>query len=192
MNRRDVLRLAGTLLLVFVFGVTSVASAPASTHFGAMWPAGLASGALLIASRRMAPFVTALIALLAALGFALGGYPAEVSVGYGVGAALEAFLVQQVLTAGWTRRAYLRSNSDFGRFVLACTVGATAGALAFTAVSALTSFGTPWKVGLATLGTHGAAQIVLLGLFKESHQHVGDYGPRERWAAWFNTFVVTI
>jgi PAS domain S-box-containing protein len=191
MDRKAVLRLGGTLLLVLVFGITSTASAPASTHFGGMWPAGLAAGALLITPRALAPYVTGLIGILAALSFAVGGYPVDVALGYGVGAALESLLVQQVLTAGWTRRAHLRSNSDFGRFVLACAVGAAAGALVFTVVSALTSFGTPWKVGLAVLLTHAAAQVVLLGLFKESTHHAGEYHDFERWAAWLNTVVVT-
>ncbi|RNM13711.1 sensor histidine kinase [Nocardioides pocheonensis] len=191
MNRKAVLRLGGTLLLVLLFGTTSTATAPDSVHFGGMWPAGLASGALLITPRMLAPYVAGLIAVLASISFAVGGYPVDVALGYGVGAAVESVLVQQVLTAGWTRRAHLRSNSDFGRFVLACSAGAAAGAVVFTVVSEITSFGTPWKVGLATLLTHAAAQVVLLGLFKERSHHAGEYAGFERWAAWLNTVVIT-
>jgi len=191
MNGRAAARLAVTLVLVFAFGFSSAASAPPSVHFGAMWPAGLASGALLITPRALAPYVAVLIAALATLSFALGGYPVDVALGYGLGAALESVLVHQVLTAGWNRRVHLRSNSDFGRFVLACSVGAATGALAFTAVSALTGFGTPWKVGVATLLTHGAAQVILLGLFREPTHHVGEWGAKERAVAWVDTFAVT-
>jgi PAS domain S-box-containing protein len=191
MTRSAALRLAATLALMTLFGATSVANADASVHFGAMWPVGLASGALLIAPRSLAPYATAVIAVLATLTFVAGGYPVDVSVGFGLGVALEALATQQVLTASWTRRVVLRTNSDFGRFMVACGTGAVAGALLFTAASALTSFGTPWKVGVATLVTHAAAQVVLLGLFKEPTHHVGEYGRRERWAAWVNSVAIT-
>jgi len=191
MTRKAALRLAVTLVLMFAFGVSSVENASASVHFGAMWPAGLASGAMLVAPRFLAPYVATAIALLGAASFAVGGYPVDVAIGYGLGVAAEATLTHQVLTTGWTRRVHLRDNSDFARFMLACGSGAVAAALVFTTVSALTSFGTPWKVGVATLGTHAAAQVVLLGLFKETTHHLGDYGRAERWAAWVTTLVVT-
>jgi PAS domain S-box-containing protein len=191
MNRNSALRLALTLSLMLLFGVTSVDSAASSVHFGAMWPVGLASGAVLIAPRPLAPYVVAVIGLLGILSFAVGGYPLDVSVGYGLGVAAEAMLCHQVLTSRRTRRVYLRNNTDFGRFVLACAVGATTGALAFTVVSAVTGFGTPWRVGVATLTTHAAAQVILLGLFKEPTHNTGDYGRTERWFIWASTLVVT-
>lgn len=191
MERNAVLRLVGTLLLMLAFGATSVHTAEATVHFGAMWPAGLASGALLLAPRTVAPVVVVLVAALAAVSFGVGGYGLGVSVGYGLAVALEAAVVQQVLTSGWTRRVHLRDNSDFGRFVLACGSGAAAGALGFAVVAAAASFGTPWKVGLAVLVTHAAAQLVLVGLFKEYGGHDGTWGPTERWAAWANTVVIT-
>lgn len=191
MTRTALLRLAATLTLMFVFGLTSVATAADPVHFGAMWPVGLASGALLISPRFLAPYVGGTIAVLSTLSFALGGYPVGVSIGFGIGVAIEASLVHQVLTSGWTRRVALRNNSDFARLVIACAAGAVAGALVFTAVAALGSFGSPWKVGIATFTTHGAAQLILIGLFKEQTHHPGEYGRTERWAAWVNTLVVT-
>jgi PAS domain S-box-containing protein len=190
MSKNAALRLALTLSLMFVFGATSV-DAEASVHYGAMWPSGLAAGALLIAPRFLAPYVALVIAALGALSFGVGGYPADIAIGYGIGVAVEASITHQVLTAGWTRRVSLRDNSDFARFVLACGAGALGGAIVFTIVSALASFGTPWKVGLATFLTHGAALLILLGLFREPTHHTGEYGRRERWAAWGNTLVVT-
>ena len=192
MNRNAVLRLTVTLTLMFVFGVTSVDTAAASVHFGAMWPVGLASGALLISPRYLAPQVTGSIAVLGALSFAIGGYPIGVSIGYGVGVAVEAALAHQVLTVGWTRRVLLRNTSDFARLTLACGGGALAGGILFTVVSAIASYGSPWKVGIAAFVTHAAAQLVLIGLFKEPTHLVGQYGPKERWAAWLNTLVVAV
>lgn len=190
MTRSTGLRLAVTLALTFLFGLTSVDSAPSSVHFGAMWPAGLASGALLLSPRGWSRYVAALIAVLGALSFALGGYPVGVSVGYGTGVALEAVIAQQVLTSGSTRLLSLRSNSDLARLVFACLAAALAGALVFTLVSALASFGTAWKVGLATFITHAAAQLVVVGLFKQTTDTVRSYGRTEQWAAWLNTVVV--
>ncbi|MGY2874133.1 PAS domain S-box-containing protein [Marmoricola sp. URHA0025 HA25] len=191
MDSKAAMRLGAVLGLMFVFGVTSVDSAPSTAHIGAMWPVGFASGAFLISARRLAPYVTAAIALLGALSFAVGGYPVGVACGYGLGVTIEALLVQQVVTAGWTRRLALRDNSDFARMVLGCVAGAVVGALAFTGVSALASFGTPWKVGLAALVTHTAVQLVVVGLFREPTHHIGEWGRTEQVAAWVNTLVVT-
>ena len=190
MNRNAFLRITGTLLLMFAFGAASVASADPAVHFGAMWPVGLAAGALLLAPRSTAPAVVVVVAVLAALSFGVGGYPLGVSVGYGLAIALEAAVVQQVLTRGWTRRVHLNTNSDFGRFVLACGAGGVAGSLGFAIVAAVADFGTPWKVGLAVLVTHAAAQLVLLGLFKVDLTSAGEWQSGERWAAWANTVVI--
>src|SRR4051812_13618313 len=191
MSRNAALRLVLTLGLMFGFGIASVHTSSDSTHFGAMWPTGLAAGALLIGPRGSPPYVPAAVAILAALSFLLGGYPAGVSLGYGFGVTVEALAVHQVLTVGWTRRVQLRGNSDFGRLMLAVGTGALAGAVVFTLVSALASFGTPWKVGLATFGTHAAVLVVLLGMFEEPPQQLEQYGPKERALAWLNSLVVT-
>jgi PAS domain S-box-containing protein len=191
MDVKAATRLVGVLALMFVFGVTSVDTAPSGVHIGAMWPVGFAAGALLISARSLAPYVTTAIAALGALSFALGGYPVDVACGYGISAAIEALLVQQVVTAGWTRRMSLRNNSDFARLVIGCCLGALAGALLFTAVSSLTSFGTPWKVGVATFITHAAVLLVIVGLFREPTHVVGEYGRAEQLTAWLNTIVIT-
>lgn len=191
MDVKAATRLVAVLGLMFVFGVTSVDTAPPGVHIGAMWPVGFAAGALLIGARRLAPYVTTAIAVLGALSFALGGYPVDVACGYGISAAIEALLVQQVVTAGWTRRMSLHNNSDFARLVIGCCLGALAGALLFTAVSSLTSFGTPWKVGVATFITHAAVLLVIVGLFREPTHVVGEYGRAEQVTAWLNTIVIT-
>ncbi|HEX7716155.1 MAG TPA: ATP-binding protein [Marmoricola sp.] len=190
MSGRVLLRLLATLALMFVFGLSSVDSAPSTVHFGAMWPVGFASGALLLSPRSAAPYVAAAIALLAGLSLGIGGYPVDVAVGYAIGVTAEAVVVHQVLTLGWTQRLHLRDNTDFARFMLACVGGAFVGALALTGVSALASFGTPWRVGLAALITHAAAQLVLVGLFRHAEEP-GEWRAGERWAAWAVTVAAT-
>ncbi|HEX2892822.1 MAG TPA: ATP-binding protein [Marmoricola sp.] len=191
MNRKGVLRLAAVLLLMTAIGTAAVATAPTSMHYGAMWPVGLASGALLLTPRTLGPYVAVVVALLAALSFALGGYPLDVSLGFGLACALESWVILQVLGTPWTGRIPLRNNGDYVRFIAACHAGAAVGALGFMSVSALTSFGTPWKVGAATAVTHLPAQLILLGLFAHNSHHLGEYGRTERWLAWINAVGIT-
>jgi PAS domain S-box-containing protein len=192
MSKSLSLRLAVTLLLIFLLGLASVATSPEGTHIGFMWPVGLASGALVIAPRFLAPYVAGTVAVLTMLTFALGGYPVDVSIGYALGIVVEAVVAQQILTAGWTRRVNLADTNDLGRFVAACGVGALGGALVFALVSALTSYGSYWRVGIATFATHAAAELVVLGIFKARMRPMAEYGAKERWTAWSLTIAVTI
>jgi PAS domain S-box-containing protein len=192
MSRTAVLRLAVVLILMFGFGLSSTAAAADGSHIGFMWPVGLASGAMLLTPRHLTRYAASAVAVLAGLSFALGGYPVGVGVGYGIGIAVEAVIAQQVLTESWHRRLRLRDAGDLARFAIACALGAGAAALVFTAVSALASFGTPWKVGLSVLVTHTVGQAVLLGLFRESAHQVASYSRRRRLVAWILTIAVTV
>ncbi|MCW2754671.1 MAG: sensor signal transduction histidine kinase [Marmoricola sp.] len=186
------LRLAGLLTLMTCFGLAAVTTSAAGTHTGFMWPVGLAAGTLVVASRRQAPYLVWVIAALAVATFALGGYPAWVSIGYGLGVAVEAFVAERVLTAGTARRLLLLDINDLGRYVLACVAGALTGALIFTGVSALTGFGVPWRVGVAVLVIHVAGQGVVLGLFKDNTSIGEAWGQGERMIAWALTAWVTV
>ena len=72
MNRTLGLRLAGVLILMFGFGLSSIATQPDGGHTGFMWPVGLASGALVLCSRPATPYVVAAIATLTSITFLLG------------------------------------------------------------------------------------------------------------------------
>jgi len=186
------LRLALVLTLMFGLGWAAVATAPEGSHIGHMWPVGLASGALVLSPRRWTPYVAALVALLAGLTYVLGGYPIDVAVAYGFGIAAESVVTQLVLTTRWTQRLRLRHPNDLARFALACGLGALTAALVFAGSSALMSFGTAWKVGLATFATHAVSQAVLLGLFKETGPVVDSFGSRSRLVAWTLTVAMTV
>ena len=186
------LRLALVLTLMFGLGWAAVATAPEGSHIGHMWPVGLASGALVLSPRRWTPYVATLVALLAGLTFVLGGYPVDVAVGYGLGIAAESVVTQLVLTTRWTQRLRLRHPNDLARFALACGLGALTAALVFAGSSALMSFGTAWKVGLAAFATHAVSQAVLLGLFKETGPEVESFGSRSRLVAWTLTVAMTV
>lgn len=186
------LRLTGVLLVMVGFGLAAAVTAPADTHIGSMWPVGLASGALLITPRRLTPMLVVLIAILATVTFVLGDYPTDVSAGYGVGIALEAAVAQRVLNSGWTRPWSLGDGNDLGRYAFACTAAAVTGALVFTGTAALNDFGTPWRVGVATLITHLAGQAILLVLFRAHRGPGGSWGPAERILAWGLTVAMTV
>jgi PAS domain S-box-containing protein len=192
-NRTLGLRLAGVLTLMFGFGLSAVATQPDGGHTGFMWPVGLASGALVICTRRATPYVVAVIATLTSVTFLVGGYPTAVSLGYAVAVTIEAIVAQRVLTLGWTRRWALLDANDLGRFFFACALSALAGAAGFTAVSAANSFGQPWRVAIAVFVTHLASEALLLGLFKSyTAANTRYYGNVERAAAWALTISLTI
>jgi PAS domain S-box-containing protein len=187
LSRNLGLRLAGLLTLMTGFGLSAVATSSTAAHTGFMWPVGLASGTLVIASRRQAPYLVGVIGALATGTFVLGGYPTGVSIGYGVGIAFEAFVAERVLTAGSARRLLLLDVNDLGRYVLTCVASALTGAVIFTGVSALADFGVPWRVGVAVLITHVAGQGIVLGLFKDNTSVGEAWGPTERVFAWVLT-----
>jgi len=186
------LRVAFVLLLTLMFGLSSTLSTPAGTHIGYMWPAGLSSGALLIARGRMAVYVAAALPTLAFATFALADYPVSVSAGYGIGVALEALVARQILTAGSDQRLRLIDLNDLGRFALACGLGSLTAAGVFSLTSWLAGYGTGWEVAVAVFVTHLASQAVLLGLFRERQVRREGYGDVERVFAWTLTIAATV
>lgn len=181
------------LLLMFALGLASVTTSPSEAHIGFMWPVGLASGALLLSPRSLTPYAAAGVTILAGLTFALGGFPLFVSLGYGLGIAVEAVIAHRVLTAGWTRRLRLSDANDLGRYAVACGSSALAGTLVFTATAAAMSFGSPSRVGLAVLVTHTVGQGLVLGLFTSGRTHEPtSYGNTRRLAAWVLTVAITV
>lgn len=187
------MRPALVLLLMFGLGWASVATGPADAHTGFMWPVGLASGVLLLSARPLTPYAAGGVAVLGGLTFALGGYPVPVSIGYGLGVAVEAVIAHRVVTAGWTRRLRLSDANDLGRYAIACGASGMAGTLVFMATAAATSFGSPTRVGLSVLVTHTVAQGLVLGLFTSARSRPPtSYGRARRVVAWPLTIAITV
>jgi PAS domain S-box-containing protein len=192
MSRSLLLRVAFVLLLTFLFGLSSALNTPAHTHIGYMWPAGLSSGALVIAPRRLVPYVAALLPWLAFAALALADYPIGVSAGFAIGVTLEALVARQILTAGRGQRLRLLDLNDLGRFALACVFSALTAALVYGLTSGLASYGIAWQVVIAAFVTHLASQAVLLGLFRERMGPTEGYGNLERTFAWALTIAATV
>lgn len=191
MTKTQAIRLGLVLLLMFAFGLSATTTAPPGSHIGHMWPVGLASGALTITTRRGAPYVAAIIAILAWATFALAGYPAGVAVGYAIGIAAEALVARLVLTAG-KRHWYLLTGNDFGRFLAACALSSTTGAVVFGLTAGATGFGDGREVAFATFMTHLASEMILLALFRRPARRQTGYGNVERFFAWTTTIAVTL
>lgn len=191
MNRTLALRVTLALTLAFLLGIASALTTPDGTHIGYMWPVGLASGALVLCSRRGVAIVGAVLPFMAFGTFALGDYPIEVAAGYGVAIALEALAARQVLTAREERRVRLHDANDLGRYALACASGAAVGGIGFAITAAVADFGVAWEIGVAVFVTHLAGQAILLGLFREPYPVETGYGPKERALAWITTLGVT-
>lgn len=193
MNGTRTLRPALVLVLMFGLGWASVATGQSGAHTGFMWPVGLASGVVLLTPRTLTVFAATGVALLGGLSFVLGGYPVPVSIGYGLGIAVEAVIAHRVVTAGWTRRLRLSDTNDLGRYAIACGASGLAGTLVFTATAAALSFGSPGKVGLAVLVTHTVAQGLVLGLFTSGRTHPPtSWGGSRRLVAWPLTIATTV
>lgn len=186
------LRLGLTLGTMFLLGIAAAHSGSAGTHFGHLWPAGLASGALVISGPGIRLRVGTLIAVLATASLAIGGYPFGVSLGYGVGIAVEAGVAARLLRA---ERAPSRRepSEELIPFARACLAGAATGALWFGVVALIAGYGDPLEVGIAVLCTHLVSQAVLLAVFRPSREPAAEtYAGAERPTVWLLTVAVTV
>jgi PAS domain S-box-containing protein len=184
-------RMVALLLLMTVCGVLAVHGAPPGGRAMGIWPVGLASGALVYSRGRHVPALTVLVLVAAVLTIRLGGRPLDVSVGYGIGIAVETWVVWRIFTGGRAEQPLLQTDRDLLRLVTA--VGA--GGLVIAAVSLLTSvvtgFGNPPLVALTIATANVASQLTLLPFLSHVHQHPPVAPTWERVAQWVLIAVVT-
>lgn len=166
-TRTLVPRVGTALAVTGVVGALSVASAPHGSPSGYLWPAGLATGALLWSPRRWTPYVALLVLAVAALSYLPAGEPPGLVLAWAVTIAVEAFLVNALVPREADGRAWLRRSQDVGRYALASTAGAAVGAAGFTLSALLTVRGEPWVIALAAFARHLAAQLIFVPLFLE-------------------------
>ncbi|HET7684745.1 MAG TPA: ATP-binding protein [Marmoricola sp.] len=185
-------RIPLVLALVAIAGAFSVASTPAGTHIGHMWPIGLATGVLLLGSVRQQPLLAAALFLVAAATFVVGDYPGDTVIGYSFVTVVEAWLVQWLLPRRADGHAWLLRNTEFIAYTLACVVGSILGGIGFGLISAATHFGTPWQVGAAAFATHLASQLILVPLFLKVPPMVLRQDRAERLVRWVVALGVTV
>lgn len=164
---RPAVRRSVVVVLITLAGVISYFSVelrPAGAAVAAWWPAAGLGVAALLASRgtRVVPALGILGVAIAAN--ALAGREWGLTIGYGIGNAVEVWIVAYALTRGGPV-ARLDGVRDIGRFLVACA----AGALTMAGIGALTALivvGQALEVTFFSLGaSHFSALLVILPLF---------------------------
>lgn len=191
MDKRT-LRIAAAVAVVGAAGALSVATAPAGSHSGYLWPTGLATGVLLWGTRKQGPLLTAIVFAVAALTFVPGEYRAVVAIPFAALIAAEAWLVDRLIPRHSDGEAWLLTTSDVARYAIASGAGAVLGAVGFAVTAGLTDHGLAWEIGLATLARHLASQLIVVPLFlKVPVRVLSPPQSRERALRWVLTLAVT-
>lgn len=186
------LRIGAAVAVVGTAGALSVATAPADSLSGYLWPTGLATGVLLWGTRKQGPVLTGLLFVVAALTFLPGDDRLTVALPFAAVIAAEAWLVDRLIPRHPDGDAWLLTTSDVARYAIAAAAGATLGAIGFALTSALTDHGVPWEIGLAVLTQHLASQLIVVPLFLKVLPRVLKPPPsRERMVRWGLTLAVT-
>jgi PAS domain S-box-containing protein len=105
---------------------------------------------------------------------------------------VEGLAAALTLTAAWTRPARLVSHLDLGRYSAACAIGGLVSACVFATTAALTSYGTPWKVGAAVLLSHTVSFALGLGLFAEGLAKTPYFSKTHRSLIWVATVAISV
>lgn len=170
------------LVLLVVMGASASVGAPAAGHVTGIWPVGLGTGVVLLIARRRRPL--ALVVVLAvAVGTIALRRPFDVSVGYGVGAVLEVWIVVAVLGAGG-RRPGLRDNDDLRRWIAAVLLGVGAGTAVSVLTCLVTGFGDIGDVALGIAVAHLASQFCVTPFFVRLPDHGAIARGGERVLQW--------
>ncbi len=184
---RSVELLAATLLVGGLAGTSDVQLAAAVP-----WPIGIVTGCVLWQRRPAHGFAVLAVALLGmTAGLALTGWGRD-----GVGVALAhiggATVVVAMLTSAGRRRAALLTESDIGRYVGACLVGAAASAGGIALWYGLVEQRVAIDEMAAMVTTHVASQLVVVPFFLRRHAHMPLAGPVERIACWVVAALTTM
>ena len=183
--------LGALLAAVGVGGTMAVVAAPEDGRVIGIWPVGLAAIAVLVAGRRLRLAVVGTILVLAVLTIWLGGRPFEVAMGYGIGIAVESWLVWRLLAKGGEARPRLQEDADLRRFVVATFAGSAVGAASGALTSAVTGWGSPGMIALALGTAHLGALVTVLPFACQLPDHPAVATQGERILQWGLMAVIT-
>ncbi|WP_309649769.1 histidine kinase dimerization/phospho-acceptor domain-containing protein, partial [Nocardioides sp.] len=177
--------------LMALFGFIAVWGAPEGGRVTGIWPAGLATGCLLLARRRHTAAIVSGVVVVAFLTIWLGGRPWDVAAGFALGSALEALVVSRLFTDGAGEKPDLRSDADLRAYFLSAGAGGVVAAAIGCATSAVTDWGSPGLVA-ASIGTaHLASNLTLIPFFCRLPNQESVAGSGERLIQWLAILVVT-
>jgi PAS domain S-box-containing protein len=146
------------------------------------WPAvALLTGLLLVCDPVRRGSLFALGTVLLVVAHLLVGVDPVASLGAAAASALGAWVTWWRLRRGLgLRRVGLTGEGDVSRLIAAATLGSAASAAATAGLAVLTGADGPALTALAVLGTHAAAQLMLLPLFLDVPQYDALAPMRER------------
>ncbi|WP_028644692.1 ATP-binding protein [Nocardioides sp. URHA0020] len=158
---------------------------------GDLWPVGLLTGVLCVASAGARPLVVASAVALAVATMWAGGRPSDVALGLATGAVAGSWVVWRLACGPRGDRTSLVTDRDFTRFLLSTMAGAGVAGLVASTTSAVTGWNSPALVGLATALAHLAAQLVVLPFFLRMQERPTVAPSIEVVALWGTTALVT-
>lgn len=191
MPKSWVARVGAVVLLMAVTGFVAVWGAPDGGRVTGIWPAGLATGCLLLARRRHTPQILLAIFVTAFGTVWLGGRPWDVSLGFTLGSTLEAFVVARLFTDGVEDRPSLRSDDDLRSYFRACAAGGILVAAAGFLTSAVTDWGNPGLVAASIATAHLASNLVVVPFFCRPPNQESIASRTERVGQWLTIVVIT-
>jgi PAS domain S-box-containing protein len=187
--KSSILPSVGVLALTAIFGSLAVYGAPSGGDAIGIWPAALASAALLVSRRPPTLVVLALVFVVAFLTI-WSARPVDVALGLAIGLTAETWVVWRILTGGVRERPRLYTNRDLGRYIGSATIGAFVVAGAAVVTSFATGWGDPWLLGLAVGTSSLASQLSVTPFFCRLRPHRGLAPTIERVAQW--TVILTV
>jgi PAS domain S-box-containing protein len=172
------------LLVTLVTGFLAVSAAPDDGAVTGIWPVGVATACLLVAARRWAPHLLAVIGAIAVVTIWAGGRPGEVAVGYALATVLEVLVVWWLLADDDGALPPLMTDRDLARFFGATALGSLLAAVVAGGTAFLADWGSPYLVALGIGTAHLASQLTLLPFFTRRQEHPSVAGPVERVIQW--------
>ncbi len=154
----------GTLLSVYLLGLTAVRYAPPGSNVSAWWPAaGVAVGAVVVCvTWRQRAWVLLAIAIAAFFANLHGGRPPGISLLFAIANLADPLVAVAVFTSGWRRQPRLEVPEDLWRLFLgACCGAAVTGVLGGAAVALLLD-GDWWLIARAVFASHAAAILIIV------------------------------
>ena len=169
---------------VAILLVVTAVTGPDDGKVIGIWPVGAAAGVLLLAPRRWALRLLAVVVLLGLGTVMAGGRPWGVAVGYALTIGAEVALVWALLSRGEEGSWVLRRDADLRRWLLACLLGGAVGAVGGALTSLVTGFGHASFVALALGTAHIGSLMVLTPLWASLPAHDSIAGRGEYALQW--------
>lgn len=184
------LRFTIRLFLMAAVAVVATMTAPADTHFGGVWPVGIA--ALVAMSERQWALLPRLlvIAAVAWVSFLLGGLPTIVALAYAGAVLVEAAVVRLLLHEWLGDRLRLVRDRDVLFYFVSTAAAALAGAILMALASHRTGLDSWWHVLLPAFVFHWLSHLLFIGVAVTGNTPRGAGDRVERVVRWVSALAL--